>query len=486
MANGSTIFALSSAPGRSAVAVIRVSGPAVTDVLARMAGGALEPRRAAMRTLHHPITGERLDQALVLLFKAPASETGEDVAELQTHGGRAVVAAVLNALGCVPGCRLAEPGEFARRAFANGKLDLAQAEGLIDLIDAETEGQRRQALTQATGALSRLYEGWRTDLVGALALVEAAIDFSDEADVSDKAVEQAEAAAGALLTALQSHLADGHRGEILRDGFRIVLAGPPNAGKSSLLNALARRDAAIVSAEAGTTRDVIEVRLDLDGLPVIVSDTAGIREATGFVEAEGIRRTLAQARAADLVIWLTDASEPRLEPPPELTSSAAPILHVLNKIDLAGTHHPPSQSATDGERDAGSEATPGPPSPPTPPRKGEESWSERALCARSDAAIPISALTGRGLPELTERLSAEARRRLGASADTPLITQARHRQQVERAATGLRAFLSRRPPDLELRAEELRGAAAALGRITGQIDPEDVLDQVFRRFCIGK
>ena len=286
-----------------------------------MAGGIPEPRHAVLRTLRHPHSGHRLDQALVLYFKSPASETGEDLAELQTHGGRAVLAAVLDALAAISGCRLAEPGEFVRRAFTNGKLDLTQAEGLADLIDAETEGQRRQALAQASGALARLYEGWRAEIIAASALVEAAIDFSDEADVSERAVEQAEVKASSLLKQLSSHLADGHRGEILRDGFRIVLAGPPNVGKSSLLNALAKREAAIVSAEAGTTRDVIEVRLDLGGLPAVISDTAGIREATSSIEAEGIRRTLAQTRSADLVLWLIDVTAATPKPPPEVSAA---------------------------------------------------------------------------------------------------------------------------------------------------------------------
>ena len=247
-------------------------------------------------------------------FAGPSSFTGEDVAEILLHGGRAVIASVLAALRGL-GCRLAEPGEFARRAFENGRIDLTEAEGIADLIDAETEAQRVQALRQASGGLAKLYDGWREELIGAMALMEAAIDFSDEADVArDAALGGLEIARG-LLARIEVHLADGRRGEILRDGFRVVLAGPPNVGKSSLLNALARRDAAIVSAEAGTTRDVIEVRLDLDGLPVIVSDTAGIREAGGEVEREGIRRTIAHGRAADLVLWMVDATAPVWELP---------------------------------------------------------------------------------------------------------------------------------------------------------------------------
>jgi tRNA modification GTPase len=356
---------------------------------------------------------------LILFFAAPSSETGEDVAELQTHGGRAVLAAVLKVLSALPGCRMAEPGEFARRAFANGKLDLTTAEGIADLVDAETEAQRRQALTQASGALGRLYEDWRNRLIEASALVEAAIDFSDEPDVSDKAVAQAEG----------------------------VLAGPPNAGKSSLINALARRDVAIVSEEAGTTRDIIEVHLDLAGLPVIVTDTAGIRDAVGAVEREGIRRTFDRARSADLVIWLSDATTANVAPPAELDGMRDRLLLVVNKIDALG---------------------------------------DIITTDTLDGIIPISALTGVGLPALTERLAAIASSRIGNVGTAPLITQARHRAQVESAVKALRAFGMGSPQDLELRAEDLRAASTALGRITGRIDVEDVLDQIFGRFCIGK
>src|SRR5262245_52978967 len=268
-----------------------------------------KPRYAAFRRLRHPRTAEVLDHALVLWFPAPASETGEDMAELQVHGGRAVIQGVLAALATVAGCRLAEPGEFARRAFENGKLDLTGVEGLADLIDAETAAQRRQALRQADGALARLYGGWREQLIEALALLEAAIDFSDEGDVARDAELMSRERVVILQDAIARHLDDGHRGELVRDGFQVVLSGAPNSGKSSLLNALARRDVAIVSDEAGTTRDVIEVKLDLEGLPVVVSDTAGIREAAGKVEQEGIRRALQRAEQADLVVWLVDATD---------------------------------------------------------------------------------------------------------------------------------------------------------------------------------
>ena len=369
------------------------------------------------------------------------------MAEFHVHGGRAVVQAVLAALSEVPRCRLAEPGEFARRAFHNGKIDLTEAEGLADLIDAETEAQRRQALRQADGALSVLYEGWRRALIEATALVEAAIDFADESDVGDRAFEQAVGVVRDLNRAIRQHLDDGHRGEILREGFHVVLAGPPNVGKSSLLNALARREAAIVSEEAGTTRDVIEVRLDLKGLPVVVSDTAGLRAAQGKVEQEGIRRTLERGRSADLILWLMDATAPVAQLPAELAARAANTLWVVNKTDLR-----------------------------------PHGWPDDRL---ADGMVAISAKTGCGIDELTRRIAAIARERLGGD-EHPALTQVRHRKNLESCRDALTAFLRDSEQQFELRAEDLRQAANALGRLTGKVDPEDVLDQIFKRFCIGK
>lgn len=441
-----TIFALSSAPGRAGVAIIRVSGPGAGSVLSLMASPRPKPRIAAGRKVVHPSTGELLDRGVILWFPAPKSFTGEDVAELQLHGSIAVVRAVLGALAVIPGCRPAEPGEFARRAFDNGKIDLAQAEGLADLIDAETEAQRRQAVRQAGGTLSSLYESWRASLIEATALVESAIDFSDEGDIAFDAFASGHAVIQSLVPSIRHHLADGHRGEILRSGFRVVLAGPPNVGKSSLLNALARRDAAIVSEEAGTTRDVIEVHLDLAGLPVIVSDTAGIRETGASIEREGIRRSLASAADADLIVWLTDIHAPEPLLPDEIRQAADRTLLVLNKTDLAI----------------------GAPQPTLP-----------------DDMIAISVKTGAGLDLLTTRIGAIAAARIG-NPDEPAITQDRHRQLVTSCVTELEAFLDGDANQVELRAEELRRAASALGRITGRIDVEDVLDAVFSRFCIGK
>lgn len=444
MRDQTTIFALSTALGRAALAVFRISGPAAGDVIDRMAGPRPPARAAGLRIIRDPETREALDQGLVLWFPAPRSETGEDLAELHVHGGRAVARAMLHAIGRVSGTRMAEPGEFARRAFENGKIDLTQAEAIADLVDAETEAQARQALRQAGGALAKLYEGWRTDLIEALALMEAAIDFSDEGDVGDKTAREARVRVEALAETIGRHLDDGRRGEILRDGFHVVIAGAPNVGKSSFLNAMVRREAAIVSEEAGTTRDVIEVRMDLGGLPVVLSDTAGIRETEGKIEREGIRRTIARARDADLVLWLMDATAPQPEPPVDLVAHGGQVLRVLNKIDLVAS----------GAR-------------------GDPGW------------LPLSLQTGEGLGEVTKAIEAAARAQIGAT-EAPVITQARHRQQLEACVGALADYLDGALDETELRAEDLRRAATALGRITGRVDVEDVLDQIFGRFCIGK
>jgi len=445
MTSGDTIFAQSSGHGRAGVAVIRVSGPNAGVVVERMAAPMPKPRFAAFRTIRNPVSGEVLDQALVLWFPAPKSETGEDMAELQVHGGRAVVAGVFEAIGSIQGCRLAEPGEFARRAFENGKLDLTGVEGLADLIDAETAAQRRQALRQADGALARLYGGWRDELIEALALLEAAIDFSDEGDVARDAEGMSRARVAALRDAIARHLDDGHRGELVRDGFHVVLAGAPNSGKSSLLNALARRDVAIVSDEAGTTRDIIEVKLDLKGLPVVVSDTAGIREAAGKVEQEGIRRALQRAGQADLVVWLVDASNAQGGDSVGMPDVGVDKLVVLSKADLVDAGRLPPVAKT----------------------------------------IRVSAVTGQGIDVLTGLLADAARARIGSD-EAPALTQARHRCHLEQGLGSLRAALAQPAGATELGAEDLRRAADALGRVTGAVDVEDVLDAVFGRFCIGK
>lgn len=436
-----TIVALASGSGIAAVAVVRVSGPASGAVLEALTGPLPTPRRATLRPIGRP----PIDRGLVLWFPAPASFTGEDMAEIQVHGGRAVVRAVVDAALAQTGTRLAEPGEFARRAFENGRLDLTEVEGLADLVQAETEAQARQALAQAEGALRRLYEGWRGDLLGAQSLMEAGLDFSDEADVVCDATRRAAAIVAPLLRSVEMHLGD-RRGERLRDGFRVVIAGAPNAGKSSLLNVLAKRDAAIVSAEAGTTRDVIEVHLDLSGLPVILADTAGIRESRGAVESEGIRRALARGEDADLIVWVIDAADPVFDPPAAFQGTA--VVRTLNKCDLGleqvGTTNPD---------------------------------------------VVLSAKTGEGVDSLVACLERAARPERGESRSAP-ITRARQRQELVGARDALQRFVNQNlaNQDLapELGAEDLRIASHHLGRLTGRIDVEEVLGAIFSEFCIGK
>src|SRR5689334_9634510 len=346
MGDRSTIFALSSGRPPAAIAVVRISGPQARLAVERLTGRVPQPRQATLVSVREPATGEVIDEALALWFPAPASETGEDVAELQLHGGHAVIAGVLKALGAIEGCRMAEPGEFTRRAFENGKLDLTAVEGLGDLIAAETAAQRRQAFRQLKGLIGDRAEAWRQALIDALALVEAGIDFSDEADVPADLIAPAVQLARSLRDDIAAMLADGHRGERLREGLVVAIAGPPNAGKSTLFNRLARREAAIVSPYPGTTRDVIEVHLELDGYPVTILDTAGIRDSAEPVEEEGVRRARARAAQADLVLWVTDISA---------NGAAAAELSVLkgdsarwlvrNKIDLvSGDTNQPSSA----------------------------------------------------------------------------------------------------------------------------------------------
>jgi tRNA modification GTPase len=429
-----TIFALSSGRGRAGVAVVRVSGPAADIALQSLAGPDLpKPRTAALRKVATP-NGELIDHALVLWFPAPASFSGEDMAEFHVHGGRGIVEALLGSLGEVCGLRPAEPGEFTRRAVENGKFDLTQAEALADLINAETEAQRRQALRQYDGALGDLYERWRSALIRAAAWIEAAIDFSDE-ELPPDAISQARIQVTVIAAEIRDHLNDAHRGEILRDGFCLTVIGPPNSGKSSLINALARRDVAIVSEIAGTTRDVLEVHLDLGGYPVIVADTAGLRETADQIEVEGVRRALARAEAADAVLLLLDATAPAASLP-QLPQEAT--LRVWNKADLA---------------------------------EG----------ARGDLAVSV--LTGQGMEELLARIGNIVQQRLEVGG-APAPTRERHRHAATQAAEALERSLSASAP--ELAAEEMRLAMRELGRITGRVDVEELLDVVFRDFCIGK
>ncbi len=453
MTPGDTIFALSSAPGRAGVAVLRVSGPEAGAALEALAGRLPPERQAVLARLSDPRSGAAIDRGLVLWLPGPHSFTGEDTAELHLHGGRAVIAAALEALAARPGLRPAEAGEFTRRAFDNGKLDLSEVEGLADLIAAETEAQRRQALRQMEGALSRRTEDWRTGLIAALAHAEAAIDFPDEELPQDLQSRLTHKILG-VWRELAQYLDDRHRGERLRDGLYVAIIGPPNAGKSTLLNALARRPVAIVSETAGTTRDVIEVHLDLGGYPVTLADTAGLREAEpdgdtegqAGVEAEGIRRAHARAAAADLKLAVFDLRDAAALDPVTLALVDADTLVVLNKCDLVSNPEP---------IDAG--GMPG---------------------------LPISAKTGAGMAELLARLEAEVEARLGGGGASAAVTRVRHRRALEDCAAALERAAAACAP--ELVAEDLRLALRALGRITGRVDVEDVLDAIFRDFCIGK
>jgi tRNA modification GTPase len=469
-----TIVALASGAGRAGVAVIRVSGPQAGAVLRALSGADLPPPRVAtLSAFRDPANGDMLDEGLALWFPAPASFTGEDVAELHIHGGPAVIEAVINACLGQPGVRPAEPGEFTRRAFENGKLDLAEAEGLADLVDAETEGQRRQALRQAKGALSAVYEGWRAKLIEAAALIEAEIDFPDE-DLPGALARRAGPILQTLADDMGAHLAD-HRGERIRDGFRIAIIGPPNAGKSSLLNALAKREAAIVSDIPGTTRDVVEVRLVLAGYPVWIADTAGLREAADSIEAEGVRRALARAEEADLRIGVVEAGG---EPSPQLTSSLRPDdLMVASKADLMQrTISPPSfrtreaRSGTQGQT----------PSASIPWVPGSASGGPGMT-----NLVWVSAITGEGIAELEALISERVTEALGRE-EAPALTRARHRRLVEEARVALLRAIPALDVGPELAAEDVRVAADQIGRLTGRIDVEDLLDEIFSSFCIGK
>ena len=612
-----TIFALSSGRPPAAIGVIRISGGRAGEALKSLTGKIPAPRQAQLARVRDPRTNEMIDEALALWFPTPHSETGEDVAELQLHGGRAVIAAVLDALGHLEGLRPAEAGEFTRRAFENGKLDLTAVEGLSDLVSAETEGQRRQAFRQMTGLLGNRAETWRQRLIQALAQVEAGIDFSDEGDVQNGT--DGNLVAGALTIAreladeIARALADGGRGERLREGLVVAIAGPPNAGKSTLLNRLARREAAIVSPYAGTTRDVIEVHLDLAGWPVTLLDTAGIRESDDPVEREGVRRARERAAGADLVLWVVDASAggPVAEPPmadwgnapaeigdfganfeaggpgrPLAGSASGAGMSAMgsesdfktasgraNKTETAPVSASGARTAAGSESgtdtatgSAGSTETAAVyasgsgmalgsggtgPSPPSPPvwlirnkidvvqsissnEPGEQNIDNSEQALRSNKTLTtivnselkqsnelglrtykalrimvnerstaltgtnepqsilnglefsLSASSGAGFDVLLDRLGGQAKDHL-AGAEQALVTRARHRHALEEVLAALRRALdgdcARRD---DLLAEELRIASRALGRLTGRVDVEDILDVVFRDFCIGK
>ena len=535
-----TIFAIASGVGRSAVAVIRISGPATSFVLrALLSGRPPDPRRASFRRLLDPASGDLLDKALVLWLPGPSTFTGEDQAELQIHGSPAVRAAVLRTLASLPSCRPAEAGEFTRRAFINGKLDLSAVEGLADLIDAETEAQRKQAVRQLEGRLAAQVEDWRERLIDALAACEAALDFSDEDDVPDEVAGNAAAVADAVRSDVVRAIVDSGRGERVREGFQVVIAGAPNAGKSTLLNALARRDVAIVSPIPGTTRDIIEIRCDLSGLPVTFVDTAGLRDSEDAIEREGISRARQRMGRADLVLWLVAADDavshrarsaeerfpdasrigpdggspfdrdgatqfseaeapnakssvPHAEMPaagrPRNTHQLAPRASFEASLreapqDEGGKHSRDRDVGKQG-RTFGADSSPASPAD-EPPRLVVATKSDLAGLM-PDADLAVSAVTGIGLPELLARIETIASDALTGASDA-LLTRERHRLVLTNVVECLdRAVLVGQGAAIELLAEDIRLALRHLGRITGAVDVEDVLDRIFASFCIGK
>ena len=431
-----TIYATATSAGRAAIAVVRLSGPDARAVLRLLAGRVPEPRQADLVTLRHPTTHEVLDRCLVLFFQGPKSETGEDCAEFHLHGSRAVLAALLAVLGALPNLRQAEPGEFARRAFLNGKLDLTQVEGLADLIDAETQDQRRQAQRQMSGAMAEATAPWRAALIQASAQVETAIDFAEDVELADALHGSLLPLLCPILKGLRHELSQANAAERVREGVQIVIAGPPNAGKSSLLNAMARREAAIVSPQAGTTRDLIEVHLDLGGCAATLVDTAGLRVSDDAVEQVGVARARARAETADLVLWLSEEGGR----PPACGEMVWPI---ISKAD----RHPPDTRRADG--------------------------------------FYLSVETEENVAALLARL-AEFARGVAQAGGAGLLARARHRQAFAAAERAVAAVVKGADLPVEVLAEELRGARTALDHLIGSVDVEDILGDIFSRFCIGK
>ncbi len=444
MISGDSIVALSSGRLPAGVAVVRISGPKTRFVVETIAGSMVKDRVATLRKLKAP-DNTLIDTGLVLLFPGPGSFTGEDVAEFHVHGGRAVVARILETVTGFEGVRHAEPGEFTRRAFLNGKLDLVETEALADLVNAETEAQRRFAVLNAEGVQSALYLAWRRRLIHARAMIEAEIDFADEDDVPGSVSDAVWSDVNAMVQEIDRHVAGFRAAEIIREGFEVVILGAPNAGKSSLFNALARRDAAIVTDEPGTTRDLLEVALDVEGMRIRVVDTAGLRETPGKIEAIGIEKARNRADGADLVLLLEDMLNPVNVG--ELPIGV-PVLRVGTKLDLLEVK----------------------------PKAG-------ALGQRYEMAI--STRDGSGLTELLKHIADRAATQIGISGDI-LPSRLRHVELLNETRTFLARAAGEDVTEQELRAEELRLAADRLGRIVGAVDVEDMLDVIFSQFCIGK
>jgi tRNA modification GTPase len=443
MISSDTIYALSSGLGRAGVAVVRISGPDAAHVVKKLSGSLPVPRQAALRKIISARDGTLLDRGLVLWFPRPSSYTGEDVAEFHVHGGPAVVRALFEELAGMPGLRAAAAGEFTRRAFSNGKFDLLEVEGLADLIEARSDRQRRQAIRQAEGSASEVLNRWREQLVQVLARLEAAIDFVDEAHVSESALVSSEERLRTMVLEIETELERGRQGERLREGLKVVLAGLPNVGKSSLLNSLAQKDAAIVSPVAGTTRDIVEVHLNLGGLPIILRDTAGLRApSSDEIEIEGIARANAALGEADLALWVASPDVPASWVPPSFDSDT---IWIWNKADLA-----------------------------LPDRKREN--AERYLL--------VSAKTSEGI-EALEKVMVDRLQSLVAGGEAAIVTRQRHRDSLQAMLKHLRAA-SRVEQPLEIIAEEVRLATYEIGRLTGFVEVESLLDKIFEEFCIGK
>jgi tRNA modification GTPase len=436
-----TIFAVSSGFGRAGVTVVRISGPKAGDVFGLFHVSKSSPRTAAVRRLKGA-DGVVVDEALVLWLPGPGTATGEDMAELHLHGAPAVVGAVLAVLGRADGFALAEAGDFTKRSFRNRKLDLLQVEGLADVLASETDSQRRLAMRQFLGEASSVFENWRSDLVRAVALVEAAIDFSDEDDVSGRAVGEAREVISVLVDRFDSALEQSGRASQVRRGLRVVLAGPPNAGKSSLLNWLVGRETAIVSPVAGTTRDVVEASIVVGGAPLLIADTAGLREGSGdAIEQEGMRRTLRAVDDADILIWVTAVGGKEEALPPR-----RPEFSVVNKMDLL---------------------------------------SDRGSAVLDPEVWPVSARSGQGLAPLRDALESLIRERNHLGEDA-VVVRHRHRVALEQAVSHLHHALQSEVLGLELMAEDMRKAAVSLAGVTGRVDVEDLLGEIFSAFCIGK